>query len=192
MDSILAKNQRRHYQHCACESCQVLQPSQHLEPVLSNDHPTRPFSWCQQTTSVVVFLVIADNHFGWSIIILCGQDTTSATIGQFSHYYHQHDMSITVCLRIIGGLQFTSHLQHSRTMTIAVSGIWYLCYITGSLTLCKGSSEGSRVTHLEDATQNAMILTRISKNNTPTLWMMPNTNLYGFPLFLCARPFCVL
>lgn len=63
---------------CTCEPCQVLQPSQQQESLLSDDTPTKTFESVSADFFSVAgkpFIVIADHLSGWSVVILCSRDT---------------------------------------------------------------------------------------------------------------------
>ncbi|XP_066948421.1 uncharacterized protein [Macrobrachium rosenbergii] len=66
----------------ACESCQVLQPSQQQEPLMSDDNPKRPFEKS--------LLVIVDRLSGWPVVVPCKGDTTASnTIRIFCRYFRK-------------------------------------------------------------------------------------------------------
>lgn len=94
----------------ACEPCQVMQPSQQQEPLLCDDHPTRPFESVSAdffSAAGKSFLVYTDRLSGWPAVVPCGSDTTSAaTIRHFRHLFR--DLGVPVRLRTDGGPQFTS------------------------------------------------------------------------------------
>lgn len=94
----------------ACESCQLLQPSQQREPLQCDDHPNRPFESVSADFFQVAgkpFLVIADRLSGWPVIVPCGKDTTSASvIRMFCRYFRE--VGVPLRLRTDGGPPFTS------------------------------------------------------------------------------------
>lgn len=94
----------------SCEPCQYLQPSQQKEPILSDDHPTRPFESVSADFFSVAgksFLVIADRLSGWPVVVPCRGDTTSSnTIRMFCNYFRE--VGVPLRLRTDGGPQFTS------------------------------------------------------------------------------------
>ncbi|XP_076037654.1 uncharacterized protein LOC143023062 [Oratosquilla oratoria] len=94
----------------SCEPCQYLQPSQQKEPILSDDHPTRPFESVSADFFSVAgksFLVIADRLSGWPVVVPCKGDTTSSnTIRMFCNYFRE--VGVPLRLRTDGGPQFTS------------------------------------------------------------------------------------
>ena len=95
----------------ACEPCQVLQPSQQQEPLMSDDKPTLPFESVSADFFDVAgkpFLVIVDRLSGWPSVIKCSDTTTSTTIKIFCRYFRKVG-SVPVRLRTDGGPQFTSH-----------------------------------------------------------------------------------
>ena len=95
----------------SCEPCQVFQPNQQQEPLMNDDHPTRPFESVSAdyfSAAGKSFLVITDRLSGWPVVIPCGNNTTSAaTITGFWHYFR--DVGVPVCLKTDGGPQFSSH-----------------------------------------------------------------------------------
>ena len=94
----------------ACESCQVLQPSQQQEPLRCDDYPTRPFESVSADFFNVAgksFLVVVDRLSGWPVVVSCGSDTTSSTtIRHFRHLFR--DLGVPLRLRTDGGPQFAS------------------------------------------------------------------------------------
>lgn len=94
----------------ACESCQILQPSQQQEPLLCDDHPTRPFESVSADFFHVAgksFLVIADRLSGWPVIVPCGSDTTATrVIRMFCRYFRE--VGVPLRLRTDGGPPFNS------------------------------------------------------------------------------------
>ena len=94
----------------ACESCQVLRPSQQQEPLHNDDHPSRPFESVSADFFQVAgksFLVIADRLSGWPVVVPCKSDTTtSSTIRYFCRYFRE--VGVPLRLRTDGGPQFTS------------------------------------------------------------------------------------
>ena len=77
----------------ACGPCQTLQPSQQKEPLLNDDHPTRPFESVSADFFTVAgksFLVIVDRLSGWPVVVPCKGDTTSSnTIRMFCKYFRE-------------------------------------------------------------------------------------------------------
>ncbi|XP_045127743.1 uncharacterized protein K02A2.6-like [Portunus trituberculatus] len=94
----------------ACKSCQILLPSQQQEPLMSDDHPNRPFESVFADFFSVAgksFLVIADRLSGWPVVIPCGHDTTTLhTIRMFCRFFRE--VGVPLCLCTDGGPQFTS------------------------------------------------------------------------------------
>uniref|UniRef100_A0A0P4VQ24 RNA-directed DNA polymerase n=2 Tax=Scylla olivacea TaxID=85551 RepID=A0A0P4VQ24_SCYOL len=94
----------------ACKPCQVLQPSQQREPLMTEEVPSRPFECVSAdffSTAGKSFLVYADRLSGWPVVALCGSDTTAfATIAFFRRFFR--DLGVPVRLRTDGGPQFTS------------------------------------------------------------------------------------
>ena len=94
----------------ACESCQVLQPSQQQEPLLNDDTPTRPFESVSADFFTIAgksFLVIVDRLSGWPVVIPCKGDTTASTTARiFCRYFRE--VGVPLRLRTDGGPQFTS------------------------------------------------------------------------------------
>jgi len=94
----------------ACEPCQTLQPSQQKEPLLNDDHPTRPFESVSADFLSVAgksFLVIVDRLSDWPVVVPCKGDTTSSnTIRMFCCYFRE--IGVPLRLRTDGGPQFTS------------------------------------------------------------------------------------
>ncbi|XP_045121980.1 uncharacterized protein K02A2.6-like [Portunus trituberculatus] len=94
----------------ACESCQILLPSQQQEPLMSDDHPNRPFESVSADFFSVAgksFLVIVDRLSGWPVVIPCGHDiTTPHTIRMFCRFFRE--VGVPLRLHIDGGHQFTS------------------------------------------------------------------------------------
>lgn len=93
----------------ACESCQVLQPSQQQEPLLNDDHPSRPFESVSADFFTVAgksFLVIADRLSGWPVVVPCADTTASRTVRMFCKYFRE--VGVPLRLRTDGGPQFTS------------------------------------------------------------------------------------
>ena len=93
-----------------CESCQIFQPSQQKEPLLNDDHPTRPFESVSADIFVVggkSFMVIVDRLSGWPVVIPCTGDTTSSTTIRFFCRYFR-EVGVPLRLRTDGGPQFTS------------------------------------------------------------------------------------
>ena len=94
----------------ACESCQVMQPSQQREPLLSDDHPTRPFESVSADFFKVAgksFLVIADRLSGWPVVVPCGTDTTASRVTRmFCRYFRE--VGVPLRLRTDGGPPFNS------------------------------------------------------------------------------------
>lgn len=95
----------------ACELCQILQPSLQQEPLMNDDHPTRPFESVSADFFMVAgksFLVVVDRLSGWPVLVPCKGDTTaSATIRIFCRYFRE--VGVPLRLRTDGGPQFTSH-----------------------------------------------------------------------------------
>ncbi|XP_042857772.1 uncharacterized protein K02A2.6-like [Penaeus japonicus] len=90
---------------CACEPCQILQPSQQQDPLASDDY----LSVSADFFSVAGkhFLVYVDRFSNWPIIIQCGTDTTArTTIRFFRHLFR--DLGVPERVRTDGGPQFTS------------------------------------------------------------------------------------
>lgn len=94
----------------ACESCQVLRPSLQQEPLMNDDHPSRPFESVSADFFSVAgksFLVVTDRLSGWPVVVPCKGDTTaSATIRIFCRYFRE--VGVPLRLRTDGGPQFTS------------------------------------------------------------------------------------
>ena len=95
----------------ACESCQVMQPSQQQEPLMCDENPSRPFESVSADFFSIAgksFLVYVDRLSGWPVVARCGTDTTAvSTIRHFSRIFR--DLGVPVRLRTDGGPQFTSH-----------------------------------------------------------------------------------
>ena len=93
-----------------CEPCQVLQPSLQQEPLLNDDHPTRPFESVSAdffSVSGKSFLVVTDRLSGWPVVVPCKGDTTASnTIRIFCRYFRE--VGVPLRLRTDGGPQFTS------------------------------------------------------------------------------------
>ena len=94
----------------ACEPCQLVQPSQQQEPLMSDDNPSRPFESVSADFFQVSgkhFLVIADRLSGWPTVVPCGSDTTAQwTTRAFCDFFR--GVGVPVRLRTDGGPQFTS------------------------------------------------------------------------------------
>ncbi|XP_068235531.1 uncharacterized protein [Palaemon carinicauda] len=94
----------------ACESCQMLQPSLQQEPLLNDDHPTRPFESVSADFFSVAgksFLVVTDRLSGWPVVVPCKGDTTASnTIRIFCRYFRE--VGVPLRLRTDGGPQFAS------------------------------------------------------------------------------------
>ncbi|MFV0366579.1 MAG: RNase H-like domain-containing protein [Mangrovibacterium sp.] len=94
----------------ACESCQLLRPSQQQEPLLNDDKPTRPFESVSADFFQVAgkhFLVIVDRLSNWPAVIPCKSDTTaSSTIRYFCSYFRE--VGVPLRLRTDGGPPFSS------------------------------------------------------------------------------------
>ncbi|XP_068224072.1 uncharacterized protein [Palaemon carinicauda] len=94
----------------ACEPCQMLQPSLQQEPLLSDDHPTRPFESVSVDFFIVAgksFLVVTDRLSGWPVMVPCKGDTTASnTIRIFCCYFRE--VGVPLRLRTDGGPQFAS------------------------------------------------------------------------------------
>ena len=61
-----------------CKPYQVLRPSQQQEPMMRDNNVSRPFEYVSADFFTVVgksFLIIADRHSGWPVIIPDGMDT---------------------------------------------------------------------------------------------------------------------
>ncbi|XP_064081491.1 uncharacterized protein K02A2.6-like [Macrobrachium nipponense] len=95
----------------ACESCQLLQPTQPQEPLMNDDNPTRPFESVSAdffTVAGKAFLVIVDRLSGWPVVVPCKGDTTASNTNRiFCHYFRE--VGVSLCLRADGGPQFTSN-----------------------------------------------------------------------------------
>ena len=94
----------------ACESCQVLRPSQQQEPLYNDDHPSRPFESVSADFFQVAgksFLVITDRLSGWPVVVPCkGDTTTSSTMRYFCSYFRE--VGVPLRLRTDGGPPFNS------------------------------------------------------------------------------------
>ena len=87
-----------------------MQPSLPREPLLCDDHPTRPFESVSADFCAVAgksFLIIADRLSGWPVVAPCHGDTTArATVRIFCRYFRE--VGVPLRLRTDGGPQFTS------------------------------------------------------------------------------------
>ena len=96
----------------ACDKCQVHQPSQQKEPLMQDDHPTRPFESVSADFFTVAgkpFLVIVDRLSGWPVVVPCQGDTTSHnTTRMLSRYFRE--VGVPLRLRTDGGPQFSSSI----------------------------------------------------------------------------------
>ncbi|XP_064090785.1 uncharacterized protein LOC135204556 [Macrobrachium nipponense] len=95
----------------ACESCQVLQPTQQQEPSMNADNLTKPFESVSAdlfTVTGKAFLVKLDQLSGWPAVVPCKGDTTASdTIRIFCCYLQE--VGVSLHLRTDGGQQFTSN-----------------------------------------------------------------------------------
>ncbi|XP_064121730.1 uncharacterized protein K02A2.6-like [Macrobrachium nipponense] len=91
----------------ACESCQVLQPTQQQKPLMNDNNPTRPFESVSAdffTIAGKAFLLIADRLSGWPVVVPCKGDTAASnTIRIFCRYFQ--DVGVPLCFRTDGGPQ---------------------------------------------------------------------------------------
>ncbi|XP_068216422.1 uncharacterized protein [Palaemon carinicauda] len=88
----------------------MLQPSLQQEPLLNDDHPTRPFESVSADFFSVAgksFLVVTDRLSGWPVVVPCKGDTTASnTIRIFCRYFRE--VGVPLRLRTDGGPQFAS------------------------------------------------------------------------------------
>ncbi|XP_064081885.1 uncharacterized protein K02A2.6-like [Macrobrachium nipponense] len=89
----------------ACESCQVLHPTQQQEPLMNDENPMRAFESVSADFFAVTgkgYLVIFDQLSGWPVVVLCKGDTTASNIIRiFCHYFWEVDVPLH--LRTDGG-----------------------------------------------------------------------------------------
>ncbi|XP_068222164.1 uncharacterized protein [Palaemon carinicauda] len=85
-------------------------PSLQQEPLLNDDHPTRPFESVSADFFSVAgksFLVVTDRLSGWPVVVPCKGDTTASnTIRIFCRYFRE--VGVPLRLRTDGGPQFAS------------------------------------------------------------------------------------